>query len=51
MYVSKELAQDVEDYAEQFEKALEASEEELMSNQGLKSMTRDEFKELMTNIR
>ena len=37
----------VEDYAGKLEKALEAAEEELMDNQGVKSM----FKELMTNIR
>ena len=43
-------SQDVEDYAERLEKALEAAEEELMDNQGVKSMTRKEFKELMTNV-
>ena len=41
----------VEDYAGKLEKALEAAEEELMDNQGVESMTRKEFKELMTNIR
>ena len=51
LYEVCELAQDVEDYAERLEKALEAAEEELMDNQGVESMTRDEFKELMTNIR
>ena len=51
LYEVWESSQDVEDYAGKLEKALEAAEEELMDNQGVKSMTREEFKELMTNIR
>lgn len=50
LYEVWESSQDVEDYAGKLEKALEAAEEELMDNQGVKSMTRKEFKELMTNI-
>ena len=51
LYEVCESSQDVEDYAERLEEALEAAEEELTSNQGLKSMTRDEFKTFMANIR
>ena len=38
LYEVCESSQDVEDYAERLEKALEAAEEELMDNQGVKSM-------------
>ena len=41
-------AQDVQDYAETLEEALEAAEKEL---EAAKSMNRDEFKTLMLNIR
>ena len=51
LYEVCESSQDVEDYAERLEEALEAAEEELISKRGVESMSREEFKELMTNVR
>ena len=51
---SRELLPYLRDYADRMEESLKVAEEKLRNqeaNQGFKSMSREEFKELMTNVR
>ena len=51
---SRELFPYLQDYADRMEESLKAAEEKLRNqeaNQGFKSMSREEFKEFMGNVR